>query len=261
MSVGAMADKEILFNWIKNGYNPISVGWRTHTGTEKTEPVICEHYTIYYILAGTGTYTINHVDYRSCQGDMITCVPGDIFSYRTGLNNPAEHIWITFAISGEVDNRFLHTYLKAPYLQDVFAELRTGSNAESLDYVRKCLNEIGSLTQTDSDTDVLLVYQAIKYIRGQYRNLELSIADMANHLQVSQFKLVRAFSKVKNMPPKEYIIRYRLEKSCEFIRTQKYSLTEISELAGYKNYSTFARVFKKYYDITPKEYRSQCSLL
>lgn len=253
-----MAEKEILFNWIKNGYNPISAGWRTHSGAEKTETVICEYYTIYYILAGTGTYTVNWVDNRAGQGDMITCVPGDIFSYRTARDNPTEHIWITFAICGEVDNRFLHTYLKAPYLQDVFAELRTGSNAESLDYVRKCLNEIGSLTQMDSDTDILLIYQATKYIREQYRNIELSIADMADYLQVSRFKLVRAFSKVKNMPPMEYIIRYRLEKSCQFIRTQKYSLTEVSELAGYKNYSTFARVFKKYYDITPKEYRNNC---
>lgn len=27
-------------------------------------------------------------------------------------------------------------------------------------------------------------------------------------------------------------------------------------MTGYKNYSTFARVFKKYYDMTPKEYKN-----
>ena len=53
----------------------------------------------------------------------------------------------------------------------------------------------------------------------------------------------------------EFVIHCRLDKACELIRSHRYSLSEVSQMTGYKNYSTFARVFKKYYDITPKEYR------
>ena len=115
-----MAYKEVLFGWTHDGYNPISVGWKQHTDSQKTQPVICEYYTLYYILTGTGVYTINHTEYRASMGDMITCVPGDVFSFRTNANNPVNHIWITFAICGKVENRFLNSYLKALYLQDVF---------------------------------------------------------------------------------------------------------------------------------------------
>ena len=251
-----MTDKEVLFGWTHNGYNPISVGWKQHTDSQKSQPVICEYYTLYYILAGTGVYTINHIEYRASKGDMITCIPGDVFSFRANANNPVNHIWITFAICGNVENRFLHSSLKALYLQDIFLELQKSSNMESLDYVRECLNKIGHLTQSNCGTDDMLVYQAEKYIRKQYHNIELSIMDLADYLEVSRFKLVRAFSKVKNMAPMEYIIRCRLERSCEHIRSRKYSLTEVSQMTGYKNYSTFARVFKKYYDMTPKEYKN-----
>ena len=251
-----MAYKEVLFGWTHDGYNPISVGWKQHTDSQKTQPVICEYYTLYYILTGTGVYTINHTEYRASKGDMITCIPGDTFSYRTNPNNQLDHIWITFAICGKVENRFLHSYLKALYLQDVFLGLQKSSNMESLDYVRECLNEIGHLTQSNCCTDDMLVYQAEKFIRQQYHDIELSIMDLADYLEVSRFKLVRAFSKVKNMAPMECIIRCRLERACEHIRSRKYSLTEVSQMTGYKNYSTFARVFKKYYDMTPKDYKN-----
>ena len=255
-----MAYKEVLFGWTHNGYNPISVGWKQHTDSQKTQPVICEYYTLYYILTGTGVYTINHTEYRASMGDMITCVPGDVFSFRTNANNPVNHIWITFAICGKVENRFLNSYLKAPYLQEVFEKIHNKVDANSQQYVRECIVEIGRLVQSDNNTDVMLVYQATEYINEQCHNIELTISDIADNLGVSRFKLIRAFRNVKDMPPMECIIRCRLEKACEYIRTHKYNLTEISDLAGYKNYSTFARVFKKYYDITPKEYRSQCSL-
>ena len=127
---------------------------------------------------------------------------------------------------------------------------------ESLDYVRECQNRIGHLTQSKCGTDDMLVYQTEKYIRKQYHNIELSIMDLADYLEVSRFKLVRAFSEVKNMAPMECIIRCRLERACEHIRSRKYSLTEVSQMTGYKNYSTFARVFKKYYDMTPKDYKN-----
>lgn len=39
-----MTDKEVLFGWTHNGYNPISVGWKQHTDNQKIQPVICEYY-------------------------------------------------------------------------------------------------------------------------------------------------------------------------------------------------------------------------
>lgn len=31
-----MTDKEVLFGWTYNGYNPISVDWKQHTDSQKT---------------------------------------------------------------------------------------------------------------------------------------------------------------------------------------------------------------------------------
>lgn len=67
--------------------------------------------------------------------------------------------------------------------------------------------------------------------------------------------MTRAFTRVKNMPPMEYLIRYRFEKACEYLRSQEGPMRSVAEYVGYSNYTTFARMFRKYYGVTPKEYR------
>ncbi len=254
-----MAEKEILF-YAQNGYNPIGAGWKKFSGSEKVEQTVSRHYTLYYVLSGTGTYAVNHVDYHVSAGDLIVCTPSDSFSCRIPPKDPAEHIWITFTICGKVSNYFAYPFLHAPQQKELFAELQKQIRQETADWhvIQNVLQEIGDLTGAGSDSDVQIVYDTARYIQNNVCSTDLSIGVLANRISVSRFRLVRAFARVKNMPPMEFVIRCRLEKACELIRSHRYSLSEVSQMTGYKNYSTFARVFKKYYDITPKEYRKNC---
>lgn len=251
-----MTEKNILFYEI-NGYNPIGAGWKKFVGGEKVEQVVSEHYTLYYVLSGTGTYAVNHIDYHISVGDLIVCAPFDSFCCRIDSQDPAEHIWITFSVCGKVSNHFSYPYMHAPQLKELFAELydQIWQGAADRNIIQNALQEIGYLTESDGDPDAQIVYDTARFIQNNIGNTNISIDMLADRVSVSRFRLVRAFAKVKNMPPMEFMIRCRLEKACELIRSHRYSLSEVSQMTGYKNYSTFARVFKKYYDITPKEYR------
>ena len=253
-----MTERNILF-YETNGYNPIGVGWKKYAGGEKTEQVVSGCYTLYYVLSGTGNYTVNHIDYHAAAGDMIVCAPSDSFCCRINAQDPAEHIWITFTIYGKVSNYFAYPFLHAPQLRELFTALQKQIEQETADWhtIQNALQEIGNLTGVGRDPDVQIVYDTARYIQNNVCSTDLSIGVLADRISVSRFRLVRAFAKVKNMPPMEFVIRCRLERACELIRSHRYSLSEVSQMTGYKNYSTFARVFKKYYDITPKEYRKK----
>ena len=54
----------------------------------------------------------------------------------------------------------------------------------------------------------------------------------------------------------QYIIQRRIEACKNALLTQK-SLEEIAELFGFANYSSFFRLFKKTYGMSPKEYREE----
>lgn len=254
-----MTEKNILF-YESNGYNPISVGWKKYAGGEKAEQVVSGSYTLYYVLSGIGTYGVNHIDYHATAGDMIVCAPSDSFCCRVNAQDPAEHIWIAFTVCGKVSNYFTYPFLHTPQLRELFTALQKQIEQETADWhtIQNVLQEIGDLTGAGSDTDVQMVYDTARYIQNNVCNTDVSIGVLADRISVSRFRLVRAFARVKNMPPMEFVIRCRLEKACELICSHRYSLSEVSKMTGYKNYSTFARVFKKYYDITPKEYRNNC---
>jgi len=78
------------------------------------------------------------------------------------------------------------------------------------------------------------------------------IADVA-HLSVSE--CTRSFKKSIRMTPYDYLIKYRIKKSCELLETTEYTITEIARRVGFNHVNHFIQSFKKHRVITPKDYR------
>ncbi len=65
----------------------------------------------------------------------------------------------------------------------------------------------------------------------------------------------RMFKQSEFVSVGEYINEVRLSHALEYLETKNFSIKEIMELVGYLNESTFFKLFKKKYGVTPKEYR------
>ncbi|TNJ63367.1 helix-turn-helix domain-containing protein [Paenibacillus hemerocallicola] len=94
----------------------------------------------------------------------------------------------------------------------------------------------------------------LSFIHQNYTNLITlkEIADVA-HLSVSE--CARSFKKSIHMTPYDYLVKYRIKKSCELLETTEYTVTEIARIVGFNHVNHFIQSFKKQRDITPKEYR------
>jgi YesN/AraC family two-component response regulator len=55
----------------------------------------------------------------------------------------------------------------------------------------------------------------------------------------------------------EYLNKVRLSHAKELLKDRSLTIGEIGEKTGYLNSSTFTTTFKKYYGISPSEYRKQ----
>lgn len=64
------------------------------------------------------------------------------------------------------------------------------------------------------------------------------------------------FRKETGIPITEYISQTKAETAANMLRFSDYSLSQISETLNYSSYSHFARCFRKYYSISPKEYQN-----
>ena len=67
----------------------------------------------------------------------------------------------------------------------------------------------------------------------------------------------KLFREQTGMTLSEYTIKVRMERACELLKKNKYSIGEIGRMVGYNASYYFSAVFKKYTGFTPTEYRDR----
>ena len=85
----------------------------------------------------------------------------------------------------------------------------------------------------------------------------LTIAEVCQKFSISRSSLQLLFKENLDQTPKKYISDLKLEKSCQLIREQKYSISEISLLLGFNSIHYFSRAFTNKYNMAPSEYSKQ----
>lgn len=85
---------------------------------------------------------------------------------------------------------------------------------------------------------------------------ELSLEKLAKIGCYSPFHLHRIFKTITNETLNQYIIRKRIEKTASLLLHQKeITINEMALQFGFNSNSVFSRTFKKYYNISPSEFR------
>lgn len=102
---------------------------------------------------------------------------------------------------------------------------------------------------------VARINNAILYIENHLSE-KLLLNDIAAKAYFSPFHFHRIFSLVVGETVNNFIIRKRIEKAAGFLMRQKETpITEVSEILGFTSLSSFSRAFKKFYGISPVEFK------
>lgn len=118
------------------------------------------------------------------------------------------------------------------------------------------LSSIYNPTEENVSENILKVIRTAEYIEKSYGNT-LTVEQLAGMAYLSQRQYLRVFKSVYGISPKQYIIRCRLDHSCELILNSGYSMTEIASICGFSDKSSFSKLFHKQFGITPTDYRKQ----
>lgn len=87
---------------------------------------------------------------------------------------------------------------------------------------------------------------------------ELTIADLAGLIPMSQFHFARAFKAAIGEPPHRYVTQRRIEQAKVLLSVTKLSVAEVAYRVGFSNQSHFTAQFRKIAGVTPKHYRDRC---
>lgn len=243
-------------------------------GTEKVKkscvygPTIRSHHLIHYVLSGKGRIHI-YGRWHECQaGSIIWIPPHNPVTYIADNINPWHYAWIGIA-GGESDIlcdelKFSPLNPTRKYetnsLEGLFVEIKNVyqvngdvARLKALSVFYKIVNEISDFNDIERIATDKLLENALKMIRDNYWK-KPKIEELALELGVDRSYLYKIFKKELGISPKKMIDDYRLAVAYELLRSGNSSVNQISKKMGYGSATTFSKIFKDKYGISPSEH-------
>lgn len=134
-------------------------------------------------------------------------------------------------------------------------------NLENMDEVKQWFlelykNTIESLKEKKVNRKKDLIDGVIKYIEENYQNPLLSLESIAEELNISPNYLRLKFKEAESKSLSNYINEIRFAKAKQLLETRNLTVKEIAARVGFNNYNYFYTAFKKYYGISPNQFRA-----
>jgi len=102
------------------------------------------------------------------------------------------------------------------------------------------------------------LHYAKDYIDSCY-TLDISLDDLAAVTLMNPAHFLRQFKKYFHATPYQYLMQRRISIAANMLKKTSVPVTEICYAVGYNDVSSFAKLFKRYYALTPEVYRKRLS--
>ncbi len=178
-----------------------------------------------------------------CSSEDIQMVLAELLNIVTreirDIGIPAQQIF-------QEDNltyQTLHKFKNLPEMKEWFANI-----FERLNQYRK---KYSVVSQYNENTR-----RSISYMEKNFCS-RVTLGDIAKAVSINSSYLSRLFKNDTGINIIDYLNKIRIEKSAYLIQQGKVSLKNITDEVGIQNYNHFFKLFKKYYGITPGEYKQK----
>ena len=96
----------------------------------------------------------------------------------------------------------------------------------------------------------------MQYIHQKFA-YNISLSDIADQAKVSKSTALNLFQRYLGISPVTYLVNYRLQEAAKLLASTEKKVTVISKDTGFDSVDYFCKAFKKYYKLTPTEYRKK----
>lgn len=247
-------------------------GWEECTKSHSFGPATRDHYLIHYVVDGNGVFKNSSAEHRLGKGQGFLILPGETTIYHADTENPWEYYWVGFkgvdakhllALCGLDEKNAIFNYLETEKLADLFAKMfacytEKGSREYSmLGYLYLILSSMMMQTKQQSYTSSnikLYLNSAVEYINNNY-SYDINVKKLAAHIGIDRTYLYRIFVDNLSISPEQYLLKVRMTKAANLLKTTDYSILQIALSTGYKDISHFSSIFKKFFSVSPSVYR------
>jgi AraC-like DNA-binding protein len=108
--------------------------------------------------------------------------------------------------------------------------------------------------QSMNEQSRMVVWKMTGFIHRHYDE-KITLSDIAARGGVCRSRCCEYFKKYIEQTPNTYLLKYRISKSYEMLRTTERTISEIALACGFQSASYFSSVFKTETGLTPQDYR------
>ncbi len=199
------------------------------------------------------------------------------FSMMEHEKNPLKDFLVSCLTKKDIDGNFLYFNVSGiPQIQNIMENLIwnmlaernavTGNADATSDY--RMINQVtmgllflnlikhaDTLHVARHSYEQEIVFGLLRYIDTDYQSASLSTFSRKVH--EDEYVLSRMIKKNTGRTFKDLLQEKRLIKACELLKNTDIPIADISVLVGYDNTSFFHRLFRRTYDMSPRDYRMQ----
>lgn len=228
-----------------------------------TQPFIHPIYVVHIVTSGTATMRMENDRYKLKRGDIFFGFPA--YPYYLEDCHNFEYIYISFMGSGVTSLLSKsdvsptkpyysgYEHLCPMYESSIRRIDKTNSSmlTEAVLYYT-----LSFFTGTDAEDDMQkssgCIFQTIvDYVDHHFRENDISLGRLADIFSYTEKYLSSLFKRNMKIGFASYLNRLRIQYANQLMQTGAMTISEIAISCGYRDYSYFSRVFKKYTGKTP----------
>lgn len=244
-------------------------------------------YELYFLFSGQRSYFIKDRSYPVQAGDLVFIKSGEV--HKTTDVGVPEHERIVIYYKEHYFRSLppeLGQLLSTPFLSDTpLLRLPVHERLHIENILRSLLEELQhaqpgyQLAIQHAAAELLLrtarylkknetaplehvspmhekISEIVRYINDHYAE-RIDLPMLSERFYVSPSHLSRKFKEVTGFSFTDYVNLKRVKEAQRLLQQSELGITEISEQAGFENFSHFGKMFKKIAGLSPREYRKE----
>ncbi|NGP45549.1 AraC family transcriptional regulator [Bacillaceae bacterium SIJ1] len=254
-----------------------SVGWFACKPNYVTKRDPLFGFQLKYVIKGKGKVVWHEKTFTVSEGDIFYLDLNQHHHYYADPDDPFEVLWIHFGGRQAEDYFQLLNGNNSPVfrthdpdnmhslffqLYDLIEKRHVGHEAKASAVITNILTDmIVSRMKGDSHELSLKtpsypdpIQHAIYYIEHHFAE-PLKLEDIAKEMMLSPFYFSRLFKRTTGYTVIEYLQKFRINQAKYLLTKTNKTIGEIAEKTGFTEQSYFGKLFKRYEQQTPMEYR------
>ncbi len=214
-----------------------------------------------YSLSGKSTVFFNGKQIETTKDSIRFLPQGEIHEYIVKRKERGECIDICFDTDSPIaEEAFILKLTQSEKIKYLFKKIFAVWVAKGDGYYFECVSIIykifAELQKTNyiPENQFLAIKPAIDYIENHFLDEKITTEKLTSCCKISYPYIKKLFVKKFGMPPIKYSIQLKINYACDLLKSELYTISQISEICGYNDIYFFSRQFKEYMGLSPTDF-------